>query len=45
MLSHRSYPFKKDLKIVNYFDNFSDYNQSDDEMWQRSKQIKPTTTR
>jgi len=39
------YPFKKDPKILQFLDNFSDHNSSDDEMWERSKEIKPSGNR
>ena len=41
----RVYPFKKDPKILQFLDNFSDHNSSDDEMWERSKEIKPSGNR
>ena len=39
------YPFKKDQKILQFLDNFNDHNSNDDEMWERSKEIKPSGNR
>ena len=41
----RVYPFKKDQKILQFLDNFNDHNSNDDEMWERSKEIKPSGNR
>ncbi|XP_067938665.1 rap guanine nucleotide exchange factor 1-like isoform X2 [Watersipora subatra] len=40
-----AYPFKKDPKILEFIDNFSDSNSNDDEMWERSQEIKPTSVK
>ncbi|KAF6026200.1 C3G [Bugula neritina] len=39
------YPFQKDQNILQFLDDFNDYNSNDDEMWERSKEIKPTSTK
>jgi len=44
-LSLRVYPFQKDQNILQFLDDFNDYNSNDDEMWERSKEIKPTSTK
>lgn len=37
---HSSYAFKRNEKIIGFFDNFEDY-FDEDAMWQISEKIKP----